>query len=274
MIIVVPVAGKGSRFLEAQHLNPEYSRPKPIINIRGKPMVQWALESLPFLHLPHRPAKTKKVKVSPAKIVFICRRDHDHDFKISQLLKEIFSDHIKVLFVDQITRGATETVLLARDFINTDEDIIVSDPDHFFDGASLYKAIIKKGENTAGIIPVFRPPDNDPKWSFTLFNKRGTALAVGEKDAGLAKKGAYANIGAYYFSSGRLFVEEAESMIRNGDMYGSSDKKEFYIAPIYDRLIKKGYRVKVAITPQMWGLGTPKDVEYFEKNYSLNTSSG
>lgn len=267
MTIVVPMAGRGSRFLEAQYLNPEYSRPKPLINIKGKPMVQWALESLPFVHLPYRPAKTKKIRVSPTKLVFICRRDHEEDFKISESLKEIFNDYINVLFVDQITRGAAETVLLAKDVINTDEDIIVSDSDHFFDGMSLYRAILKKDSETSGIIPVFKPPDKDPKWSFTLFGKNRVASAVGEKDAELALKGAYANIGAYYFSKGRIFVEEAESMIRDGDMYGNEGKKEFYVAPIYDRLIKKGHRVEVAITPRMWGLGTPKDVEYFENNF-------
>lgn len=267
MTIVVPMAGRGSRFLEAQHLNPEYSRPKPLINIKGKPMVQWALESLPFVHLPFRPAKTKKIKVSPTNLVFICRRDHEEDFGISKLLKEIFSDYIRVLFVDQITRGAAETVLLAKDFINTDEDIIVSDSDHFFDGMSLYSAILKRGLKTSGIIPVFKPPDKDPKWSFTLFGKNRVALAVGEKDAELASQGAYANIGAYYFSAGRIFVEEAESMIRDDDMYGAEDKREFYVAPIYDRLIKKGHRIEVAIVPGVWGLGTPKDVEYFENNF-------
>lgn len=264
------MAGRGSRFLEAAHLNPEYSRPKPLITICGKPMVQWALESLPFVHLPHRPARTKRIRVSPTNLVFICRRDHEEDFVISNSLKEIFSDYINVLFVDQITRGAAETVLIAKDFINTNEDIIVSDSDHFFDGGSLYKAILQKGKDTSGIIPVFKPPDSDPKWSFTLFDEKCVASAVGEKDAELAAKGAWANIGAFYFSKGRFFVEEAESMIKNGDMYGAEDKKEFYIAPVYDRLIKKGHRIEVAITPQAWGLGTPKDVDYFEKNFEQN----
>lgn len=270
MIIVVPMAGRGSRFLEAQHLNPEYANPKPLISIKGKPMVQWALESLPFVHLPQRPVRTKKIRVSPTKLVFICRRDHEDDFEISKSLKKIFSDYINVLFVDQITRGAAETVLLAKNIIDTDEDIIVSDSDHFFDGMNLYRAILKKDAETSGIIPVFKPPDSDPKWSFTLFGKRRVAVAVGEKDAELAGRGAYANIGAYYFSRGRIFVEETESMIRDGDMYGNEGKKEFYVAPIYNRLIKRGYRIKVAVTPCMWGLGTPKDIEYFKKNFEQN----
>lgn len=268
MIIVVPMAGRGSRFLEVQDQNQEYAKPKPLINIKGKPMVQWAIESLPFVDLPQRRARTD-LKVSTDKLIFICRRDHEDEFGISSKLKEVFSPDIKVLFVDQITRGAAETVLVARDFINTDEDIVISDSDHYFDGTGLYEAILNKEEDVSGIIPVFEPPDKDPKWSYTLFDENETALGVGEKDADLLARGAYANIGGYYFSKGKIFVDETEEMIEKGEMYGAEGKKEFYVAPVYDRLIKKGHKIKVAITPGVWGLGTPKDVEYFEANFSV-----
>jgi NDP-sugar pyrophosphorylase family protein len=266
MTIVVPMAGKGSRFLDAVHLNPEYKKPKPLITVKGKPMVLWAVESLPFVHLSHRPAKTK-IKVTPDKLVFICRSDHHKDFKIADQLRKIFSKSIKIILLDQITRGATETVLKAKKYINTDEDILVSDSDHYFDGRFIYRKIAKKDPKTAGIIPVFVPPDNDPKWSFSLLNKKHRILAVGEKDKELAARGAHANIGGYYFSSGKLFVQEAEGMIKEEDMHGDEGKKEFYIAPLYQRLIIKGHKIVAAVTPQVWGLGTPKDVEHFEKNF-------
>ncbi len=253
MKIVIPMAGKGSRFLDVADSNPEYKKPKPLIIIKGKPMVCWAIESLPF-------AVSKN-------LIFICRSDHHKDFKIADQLRGLFSKDIKIILIDQITGGATETVLKAKQFINTAEDILVSDPDHFFDGRFLYKKILKKGKDVAGIIPVFRPSDNDPKWSFSLLNKRSRILAVGEKDKELAAKGAYANIGGYYFSFGKLFVSEAEKMIKENDLYGDEGKKEFYIAPLYQRLIKKGHKIIAAITPKVWGLGTPKDVEYFEKNF-------
>ena len=255
MIVVVPMAGRGSRFLDAVHLNPDYASPKPLINIKGKPMVKWAIESLSSFNVPTN------------KLVFICRRDHENEYQISSKLKQIFAPDIQVLFVDQITRGAAETVLLAKEFINADEDIIVSDSDHYFNGTHLLEAVQNKEEDVAGIIPAFQPPDKDPKWSFTLFDEFNIASAVGEKDAELAAKGAWANIGGYYFSNGKTFVEEAEKMIDAGDMYGAEGKKEFYLAPVYDRLIKRGLKVKVAKIPQVWGLGTPKDVEYFEKNF-------
>lgn len=268
MTVVVPMAGRGSRFLEAREKNPEYSKPKPLIHVKGKPMVQWALESLPFIDLPQRPAKTE-FRVLTKNLVFICRKDHEEEYKISQKLKDIFGKGISVLFVEQVTRGAAETVLVAKHIINSEEEIIVSDSDHHFDGTNLYKAIRSKHKKTVGVIPVFQPPDSDPKWSFTLFNRRNRASAVGEKDVELAVQGAWANIGAYYFSEGRIYVDEAEKMIANGDMYGAEGKKEFYLAPVYDRLIKKGHRVEVAKIPQVWGLGTPKDVEFFEAEYRV-----
>lgn len=255
MKIVIPMAGRGSRFLDAANSTPEYRKPKPLIAIKGKPMIVWAVESL------------DRFKVSSSNLIFICRQDHQDEFQISDSLKKLFGQEINIILLDKITRGALETVLKAKDLLNTDEDIIISDSDHYFDATSFYNAISNKDSETKGIVPVFQPPDNEVKWSYTLFDKDFTAIAVGEKDPDLAKKGAYANIGAYYFSNGSFFVKEAQDLINNGEMYGAPGKQEFYVAPLYQKLIEKGYRVKVAHTPKVWGLGTPKDTEYFEKKF-------
>ncbi len=266
MKIIVPMAGRGSRFQAVSDKNPEYKKPKPLISVKGKSMIEWAMESLPFLDLPKRPAQTD-FKVGTKDLVFISRQDQQEKYKIVDLLKQVFGPKITVILIPQVTRGAVETALKAKDFM-TNEDIIISDSDHYFDGANLYKAIMEKDKDVVGIIPVFEPPDrNDVKWSYTLFDEDKTALAVGEKDPALAAKGAYANIGGYYFSHGNVFVKEAEEMIARNDMYGAVGKEEFYVAPLYQRLIKKGMKIKAAVLPQVWGLGTPKDVEYFERNF-------
>ena len=41
--IIMPMAGLGSRFE-----NSEYKLPKPLIDIKGKPMYAWATDSLPL----------------------------------------------------------------------------------------------------------------------------------------------------------------------------------------------------------------------------------
>lgn len=266
MKVVFPMAGRGSRFQAVASENPEFTKPKPLINVRDVPMIVWAVRSLPFIDFPHHPARTS-FTIKPRDLTFICLEEHEEKFKISSVLQSLFTKEISVVLIPGVTRGATETALTAKSFIAAKEPLIISDSDHYFNGDPYYKAIKMKQNNVAGIIPVFKPPDDDPKWSFTLFDKKGRALAVGEKDAELAKKGAYANIGAYYFSKGEIFINEAEAMIRENDMYGSAGKQEFYIAPLYQRLINKGFGVQAAIIDKVWGLGTPKDLSYFLENY-------
>ena len=249
------MAGRGSRFLDAVSKNIEYKKPKPLINVKGKPMVVWAINSL------------EKFSPTPKDLIFICRQDHQNEHRIADSLRELFGEQIKIILIDQITRGAAETVLKAKDYINNEEDIIISDSDHYFDGSFLQYHVENKADKINGIIPVFAPPDNDPKWSFSLVEQDGLITAVGEKDKELVAKGAFANIGGYYFSHGYLFIGEVEQAIAENDLTGDEGKREFYVAPIYDRLIKKGNTIKAAITPKVWGLGTPKDVEYFEENF-------
>ena len=43
MNIVIPMAGAGSRFSNAG-----FKTPKPLIDVQGKPMYQWATNSLPL----------------------------------------------------------------------------------------------------------------------------------------------------------------------------------------------------------------------------------
>lgn len=255
MKIIVPMAGRGSRFASESDRNPEYKKPKPFILVKGKPMISWAMDSL------------KPFNVPPQNFIFVSLEEHQKEYQIVDQLKNLFTPEINVLLIPEVTRGATETALAAKEFFD-DEEIIISDSDHFFDGEGLRKAVDTKDPDTAGIIPVFEPPDKEVKWSYTLFDKTSRiASAVAEKDPVLAKKGAYANIGAYYFSSGNEFVGAAEEMIGSGDMYGESNKREFYIAPLYQRMIDKGKKIQAAPVDFMWGLGTPKDLEYFEKNY-------
>ncbi len=268
MKIVVPMAGLGSRFQAQAEKNPEYRKPKPLINVHGKPMIEWAMESLPFLDLPKRPVTTQ-FKVSTKDLIFISLVQQQKEYAITELLQGVFGEDIKVILIPEVTRGALETALSAKDYINSDEDVIISDSDHFFDGSSLYNAIQNKDEDIEGIIPVFQPPDREPKWSYMLFDENHVALVIGEKDSALAASGAYANIGGYYFTQGNVFVREAEEMISTGSMYGPEGKQEFFVAPLYQRMIEKGMKIKAAITPKVWGLGTPKDLEYFVENYTF-----
>jgi len=262
MKVVLPMAGLGTRFKAAADQNSEYTKPKPFIRIRNIPMVCWATGSLPF-------------EVGMSDLTFVILKEHDDNFQIANGLREIYSDQINIIKVEKVTRGAAETAYQANRFIDPEDELIVSDSDHFFDGSYLAESIKNKDEDTVGVIPVFVPPDDGiARWSYSLIKKDNYIEAVGEKDLELMEQGAKANIGAYYFSQGKYFLEEIEQVIAENDLTGAEGKKEFYVAPIYDRLIRRGLKVQAATIPEVWGLGTPKDLERFLESTSLLEPAG
>ena len=258
------MAGLGTRFQKVSDQNPEYKKPKPFISIKGKPMVRWALASLPALRH-HTEEKKEWHRAEPQDVIFIILKEHNDEHEIERKLKEIYSPAVHIIVLPQPTRGAAETAYAAREYVGPDEDIVITDSDHYFNGQVFMETINNRHAETAGIIPVFVARNEGiPKWSYTLV-KPGTndIEKVAEKDRELMERGAYANIGAYYFSKAKIFFDEAEEVIRNNTLTGDEGKKEFYIAPLYQNLIEKGFTFEAAVVPEMWGLGTPSDVDFF-----------
>ena len=235
-------------------------------------MVRWATGALPFIEHPGQHVQGV-LKATPSDLIFIILKEHDDAYNLEAGLREIYSDAIHVIILPALSRGASETAYQAKSLVSPEEDIVITDSDHYFDGTPLQEAIIKnRGTDTVGIIPVFVPPaDNNPRWSYSLTEPGGTRiLRVGEKDRSLMEKGAYANIGAYYFSKAKYFFEMFEEVEKANKMFGEEGKKEFYIAPLYQELIEKGLHVEAAILPEVWGLGTPTDLETFLANNDKN----
>lgn len=239
MNIIIPMAGRGSRFLQESTKNPEYAKPKPMINIAGHTMIEWALSSLPI----------KKED----RLIFLVLKEHVKKAKIDEDIKKIFGAQSVVIIVDKVTEGAACTALLAREFINNDEPLLITDSDHYIDGKTLFKDI-ESHEKLDGIIPVFYA--NNAKWSFSKTNEEGYVIEVAEK----LQISRNANIGAYYFKKGRDFVWAAEEMMEENDRTNG----EYYIAPVYNYMIRRGKMIILSRPRYVHGLGTPKDVEKFK----------
>lgn len=265
MKIIIPMAGLGSRFKKVADTNPEYHKPKPLIDVRGLPMIRWATGSLPFVEHPGQKVNSP-IKVTMSDLVFVILEEHDEQYGLEKKLREIYSDAIQVIKIPKLTRGAAETAYQAKPFVGDDEAVLITDSDHYFDGKLLEEMIVShQNQDIAGGIPVFIPPaDNIPRWSYSLLQGGGNEiLQVGEKDRALMEAGALANIGAYYFAKARYFFDQFEKNERESKMSGEIGKQEFYVAPIYQDLLNDGKRLKAAVLPEVWGLGTPTDLEYF-----------
>ena len=236
MKIVIPIAGRGSRFREVG-----YVEPKPLIKVLQRPMIQWALDCVDYL---------------ADDLIFICLEeqiDHDH---LDERLKSLFSDAISIVTTDGITEGAACTVLLARDLIDTDEECIVYNSDQYFK-SPLTEAIQSRLDDVAGIIPVFKATSS--KWSYAKLGPDGYVAEVAEK----VPISTHATVGLYCFAHGADFVWAADQMISK-DVRRNN---EFYVCPVYNELIQRGDKIQIVESEFMWGLGTPEDVEHFERYY-------
>ncbi len=237
--VVIPMAGKGSRFLKDG-----YKNPKPFIDVAGKPMVARVIENL------HHP---------DAHYILIGRSQHLQ--QEAELVKQLSSSYnASFIGIDTVTEGTACTVLFAREFVNNNVPLLIANSDQLVDTSVKQFIDDCLQKKLDGSILTFTDNERNPKWSFARLNDAGLVIEVQEKKA----ISEFATVGIYFFTQGRYFVNGAIDMIINNDRVNN----EFYTCPVYNYLIKEGRKIGIYnITHnQMHGLGTPDDL-----NKYLNT---
>lgn len=237
MKVVVPMAGRGSRFSSRG-----VDVPKPLIPVGGQSMVFWALRSL--ADLPY------------SKIIFVVLAEHEASHGITESLRDAFGDRTEVVLLDDVTEGQLCTVLAARDWIDDEEDVLVGSCDTLVT-SDLADVIANRPADCHGIISVADMPGE--QWSFARVDETGAVVEVAEK----VRISDHASTGLYYFSSGRELVATADEMIRNGER----TRGEYYVIPVYQKYIDRGWRVDISVAKEMWDMGTPETLEVFQRNY-------
>jgi HAD superfamily hydrolase (TIGR01509 family) len=233
--VLIPMAGAGSRFEQAG-----YTFPKPLIDVKGKPMIQVVVENL-------------NIK---ANFIYIVQKSHREKYNLDTLLN-LITPNCKIVEVDGITEGAAVTALMAKKHINNEHPLFFANSDQFVEWDS-NEFFYKMNENDCdGGIPTFKA--THPKWSFAKLDKEGFVTEVQEKNP----ISDLATVGFYYWKHGSDFVKYAEEMIEQGIRVNN----EFYVCPVYNNAIKGGLKVRTFDVPKMWGLGTPEDLKYYLENY-------
>ncbi len=238
MKILVPMAGAGSRFARAG-----YSFPKPLIsvkNLNDKPMIQVITENLNI----------------QAEYIFIVQKEHAEKYNLKQMLS-VISPKCKIVEVDHLTEGAACTTLLAKEFIDNDEPLLIANSDQFVEWDSNEFMYSMQGDKIDGGILTFT--NTHPKWSYVRLDDNGFVTEVKEKEV-ISNE---ATVGIYYWSKGSDYVKYAEQMIAKNIRVNN----EFYVCPVYNEAIKDGKQVKIFHINKMWGLGTPEDLLYFQDHY-------
>ena len=238
MRYIFPIAGRGSRFLAKADENPEYKKPKPLIDVLGVPMIKRAVEGFEI-----------QEKDS---LIFIVRKEHIDEFQIDKLLKDLFGEKTIIIIQDTLPEGAAKTVLLAKEHINNGESILITDSDFILEGDKYISEIKKQNPDFA--LPVFY--SENPRSSFAKVDEEGIVIETAEKNPISTN----AIIGSYYFGKGSDFVYACEKMIAEENKFGN----EFYISPMFNYLIQKGKKGIIVKDCELIEMGTP---ELLEKSF-------
>ena len=233
--VLIPMAGAGSRFQQAG-----YTFPKPLIDVKGKPMIQIVVDNLNM----------------DANYIFVVQKEHRAKYNLDTLLN-LIAPNCKIVEVDGMTEGAACTTLLAKEHIDNDAPLVMANSDQFLEWDSnefMYKMIEQKVDG--GIVSFHA---THPKWSFAKIDEHGYVTEVAEKNP----ISDIATVGVYYWAKGSDYVKYAEQMIDKN----IRTNNEFYTCPVFNEAIGDGKQIKTFHIDNMWGIGTPEDLNYFLENY-------
>lgn len=232
--VVIPMAGAGSRFVQAG-----FSKPKPFIDVAGKPMIVRVLDNL---NLPQ------------AHYILVARKEHME--VESDLVKEIEQKYSATFIaIDGLTEGTACTVMHARKLIGNESPLLIANSDQIVDfnpQEFIDDCLVRKLD---GSILTFIDENRDPKWSFARIGDNGLVCEVREKQA-ISK---FATVGVYFFRRGSEFIDATIEMMLAQDKVNG----EYYTCPVYNYLIEAKMNIGVYQIEQaaMHGLGTPEDLK-------------
>lgn len=235
MNVVIPIAGEGRSFKNAG-----YTFPKPLVEVNGKPMIQLAVENLN----------------TEGQFIYIVKREHYDKYNIGYLLN-LITPGCKIVLTERPTRGAAETVLLAKEYIDNDNPLVIANSDQFIEWNSNEFFYAMAADECDGGIVTFK--SSHPKWSYAKVGEDGFVNEVAEKKP----ISDIATAGIYYYKKGSDFVKGAEQMINNGNHING----EFYVCPVYNELIRENKKIRIFPVEKMWGLGTPEELSLFLNKY-------
>jgi HAD superfamily hydrolase (TIGR01509 family) len=234
--VLIPMAGAGSRFEQAG-----YTFPKPLIDVRNKPMIQVVVDNLNI----------------DANYIYVVQKSHRAKYNLDTLLN-LITPGCKIVEVDGLTQGAACTALLAKEFIDNDAPLFFANSDQFVEWDSNEFMYKMNETNADGGIVTFKAIH--PKWSFAKVNPlTGLVEEVAEKNP-ISDD---ATVGYYYWKHGSDFVKYAEQMIEKDIRVNN----EFYVCPVFNQAIEDAKEIRTFNVSKMWGLGTPEDLKFYLENY-------
>jgi NDP-sugar pyrophosphorylase family protein len=234
------MAGRGRRFSDAGFRLPKY-----MLEAGGRTLFEHSVLSLPL--------------DIADKMVFIALREHEEEFGLRGFIGRSLGAAPRVpwelALLDSPTGGQAETVLKIRGLVGESAGLAIYNIDTCFRSTTLGARLADPAARRDGVMGSFKLPGNDAKWSFARTAPDGTVAETAEKK----RISDNALTGFYHFSRAEDFFGAAAAAVSSG----KTEKGEFYVAPLYNRLIASGKKFVLDQVSELVPLGTPEDVAAF-----------
>ena len=208
--ILIPMAGKSQYFSEG-----EYPFPKPLLEIGPKTIIEHVINNLSSIG-------------SDIQFIFVLNNADCKKFHLDNTLNIITNQKCQIIRLENETKGAACSALMAITHINTDSPLVIANSDQIF-RCSLSDFISKFKNSDAGVMTF---ESVHPRWSYVRLDERQHVVETAEK----RPISRHAIAGLYYFQRGQDFVESAMSMVQKDAHINGS----FFISSSLNEMILKG----------------------------------
>jgi len=229
LALVMPMAGRGSRFARAGH-----DRPKPLIELFGRPFFWWATESV-------------RRRVALRELLFVVLREHVEAHGIDAAIRAQYPE-ARLAVIDEVTEGAAETARIGLEALSTDGPVAINDCDHAFACEALPSLAAALASDTDAALLCFRA--DSPNFSYACLDAEGRVTGTVEKRVASP----FAIAGCYLFRDRATFAG-AYVRFREDCAYD-----ELFLSGVVDRIAREGGRVALSELRHHAVFGTPEEM--------------
>jgi len=253
MKIIIPMAGTGTRFVNAG-----YTTPKPLIKIDGKPMIEYIV---------------KDMFKGETDFIFICSSKHLAETPMRAILQRI-APQGRIVEIPLHRLGPVHSVLQASHLIDDEEPVTINYCDCAVDwDYEEFKREVEKRKCVASAAAFrgFHPPHavRDHLYYAYMKENNNYLQEIREKIPYTKdKKAEFASTGTHYFAKGRYIKKYFKELIDRK----ITVKGEYYVSLVNNLLVEDGLDVYIHEVSHFLSWGTPYELEEYSywSDYFIN----
>lgn len=215
--ILIPMGGI-STFFESD----EYPYPKPFIEINGSLMIELVIANFAHIKEPHR-------------FLFIVQKADCSAYHLDDTLRLLAGEQCEIITLNGETKGAACSALMAIDYIDNDDKLIIANGDQILDlDMNDLLGFFDSRASDGGVVSF---TSVHPKWSYVRLDEQQRIVETAEKRP--ISNNAIA--GLYYYRRGHDFVTSAMKSIEKD----ANVKGLYFIAPTLNEMVLENKSIDI-----------------------------